>query len=915
MLALWYIARGLLIRSRDMYCPSEKPILSLGGPPLAPLVLAVLLLPFECLGSQSKAIQSPLFELVTDYCISCHNAERKKGKLDLDSLLKADMAQHLETWEKVAGMLREREMPPEDKPDQPRPSEADYRAGTDWLDRAVLTLKVGKNGPPAISSRLAMVDKYCVSCHNEQDNKGGMNLDAIRLKEVEQYPDIWENVITRLQSRRMPPQGRVRPDEETYEVVVASLARKLDEHAVSHPKPGRVETFRRLTRTEYQNVIRDLLAVEVDAARLLPQDEESHGFDNVTVGTLSPSLLDRYISAAQKISRLAVGTPSNRPGGDTFRIPADYTQEKHVDGLPIGTRGGALLSYTFPLDGEYEIEVLLQRDRNEHVEGLNGSHEMEILLDSAVLARFTVASDGTRDHRTVDKNLKTRSFVRAGPRKVGVTFLQRSYSLLENKRQPFEARFNYHRHPRLSPAVYQISITGPFGAKGAGETPSRERIFIRQPNNAMEEEPVAREILANLMKRAYRRPILKSDLKKPMAFYRVGAHEGGFEAGIENALESILVNPEFLFRVEREPIDAAPGLAYRVSDLELATRLSFFIWSSLPDTELLDLAVAAKLRDSGVLETQVRRMLSDVRSKSLVNNFASQWLHLPNLDSVTPNLRRYPDFDDNLRQAFRRETELFVESIFREDRSVLELLKTDYTFLNERLARHYDIPSVFGSRFRRVHLDPKYQRGGLLRQGSILTVTSYATRTSPVIRGNWVLKNIIGTPPPPPPPNVPALEENKVDATLGMRERLAEHRANPVCASCHNIMDPVGFALENFDAVGRWREFENGAAIDASGGLPDGSVFVGVANLENGILARPELFVRTLSEKLLTFALGRGVEVYDAPAIRQIVREAQANEFRFSSIILGIAKSVPFQMRTKLEEDKVAKGSNWSETP
>ena len=635
----------------------------------------------------------------------------------------------------------------------------------------------------------------------------------------------------------------------------------------------------------------------------------------MTVGTLSPSLLDRYISAAQKISRLAVGTPSSSPGGYTFRLPPDFTQEKHIEGLPIGTRGGALLTYTFPLDGEYEIEVRLARDRNEHVEGLNGSHEMEILLDRDVVERFTVKSDGTRDHRTVDKNLKARTFVCAGPRKVGVTFHQQSFSLIENKRQPFEAHFNYHRHPRLSPAVYQINIAGPFEANGAGHTPSREKIFFRQPSNASEEEPVAREILAKLMRRAYRRAILKSDLKKPMAFYREGAGNGGFEAGIENALEAILVNPEFLFRVEREPVEAASKMAYRVSDLELATRLSFFLWSSIPDDELLDLAIAGQLSDADVLESQVRRMLSDARSESLVNNFASQWLHLPNLASVTPDLRQYPDFDDNLRQAFRRETELFFESILREDRSVLDLLKTDYTFLNERLAHHYEIPGVFGSRFRRVVLDPQYQRGGLLRQGSILTVTSYATRTSPVIRGSWILKNIMGTPPPPPPPNVPPLEENKVDATLSMRERLAEHRANPVCASCHSIMDPVGFALENFDAVGRWRDFENGAAIDVSGGLPDGSVFEGVANLEKGLLERPALFVGTLSEKLLIFALGRGVGVDDAPAIRQIVRDAQANEFRFSSIILGITKSVPFQMRAKLQGEQVADGSNWSATP
>jgi hypothetical protein len=412
------------------------------------------------------------------------------------------------------------------------------------------------------------------------------------------------------------------------------------------------------------------------------------------------------------------------------------------------------------------------------------------------------------------------------------------------------------------------------------------------------------------MRQAFRRPIANSDLIKPLTFYRDAAREQGFEAGIENALKSILVSPEFLFRVEREPIDAIPGTAYRINDLELASRLSFFIWSSLPDDELLDLAIAGKLRDSRTLKTQVRRMLSDSRSNSLIDNFTGQWLHLRNLDSVTPDLRLFPDFDDNLRQAFRQETELFVESVLREDRSVLKLLKADYTFLNERLAQHYGIPGIFGSRFRRVELDPKHKRGGLLRQGSILTVTSYATRTSPVIRGNWVLENIIGTPAPPPPPNVPALEENTVDSTLSMRDRLAAHRANPICANCHNLMDPVGFALESFDAVGRWREFENGVAIDVSGGLPDGSVFTGVENLENGLLERPELFVRTLTEKLFTFALGRGVEADDAPAIRQVVRDAQADDFRFSSILLGITKSVPFQMRTKSKGEQVVDQSN-----
>ncbi|HIG28296.1 MAG TPA: DUF1592 domain-containing protein [Verrucomicrobiales bacterium] len=877
-----------------MYCPFDKLMPVRCRRSLTLLVATILFWPFPSFSAQKNTVKSPLLELVNDYCISCHNPEKKKGKLDLKSLLHVDMAQHLETWKEVAWMLREREMPPDD---EPRPSEADYSTGTDWLDRRISILNTEKNKPPAISSKLAMVNKYCVSCHNGEENKSGLNLDAIRFEEATQHSEIWEKVITRLQSRQMPPPNRNRPSEQTYAAVLESLTTKLDKHTITHPKPGRVATFRRLNRTEYQNSIRDLLGVDIDASSLLPKDEESYGFDNVTVGTLSPSLVDRYISAAQKISHLAVGRQSSKLGGDTFRVPPDYTQEKHVEGLPIGTRGGALLTYTFPQDGAYEFEVLLSRDRNEHVEGLNGSHEMEILIDRAMIERFTVMRIGDASHKDVDKHLKTRTFVQAGPRKVGVTFLKKPYSLLENKRQPFEAHFNFHRHPRLSPAVYQISITGPFEAKGAHKTPSRKKIFIKQPSGASDEEPIAREILTNLMKRAFRRAIVESDLMKPMTFYRNEAHKAGYEAGIESALNSILVSPEFLFRIEKEPIQGTSGTAYRISDLELASRLSFFIWSSLPDEALLDSAIAGRLSDSNELEKQVRRMLADHRSNSLTMNFASQWLHLRNLDSIRPDLRRYPDFDDNLRQAFRKETELFVESIFREDHSVLKLLNTDYTFLNERLAHHYGISGIYGSRFRRVTLDPKHKRGGLLRQGSILTVTSYATRTSPVIRGNWVLENIIGTPPPPPPANIPALEENKVDATLSMRERLAEHRANPACASCHDRMDPVGFALENFDAVGRWRDFENGTAIDVSGGLPDGSTFVGVEDLEHGLLKRPELFVRTLSEKLLTFALGRGVEFYDAPAIRQIVREAKAHEFRFSSIILGITKSIPFQMR------------------
>jgi hypothetical protein len=736
-----------------------------------------------------------------------------------------------------------------------------------------------------------VLDNYCVSCHNPSKKKGALDLESILSGDIVGQSDTWEKVITRMQAREMPPPKKDRPSEAEYGAVLESLIGKLDAHAATSPTPGRVATFRRLNRTEYQNAIRDLLAVDIDAASLLPKDEESHGFDNVTVGTLSPTLVDRYITSAQKISRLAVGAATNTPGGETFRIPPDFTQEKHVDGLPIGTRGGALIPYTFPRDGEYEIEVLLSRDRNEHVEGMNGTHEMEILLDGAVVKAFTVKSD--KDHSQIDKHLKTRFTVSAGPKSVGVTFLQKSSSLLENKRQPFEASFNLHRHPRRSPAVYQVSITGPFESNSAGESPSRKRVFVAKAEHG---EAAARVILGRLMKLGYRRAVNESDFEKPMGFFRT---EAEFEAGIESALTSVLVSPEFLFRVEKEPEGEG---AYQISDIELASRLSFFIWSSIPDEALLDLAIANKLSEPEVLESEVKRLLADPRAESLVDNFAGQWLHLRNLDSVVPDLRLFPDFDDNLRQAFRQETELFVASVFREGRSVLDLLKADYTYLNDRLARHYGIRGVYGNHFRRVSVTPDDHRGGLLRQGSILTVTSYATRTSPVIRGNWVLENILGTPAPPPPPNTPTLEENKVDAELPMRELLAKHRADSACATCHDRMDPVGFALENFDAVGRWREFENGGDIDVAGGLPDGRTLVGVEKLEEGLLERPELFVRTLSEKLLTFALGRGVEAFDAPAVREIVKEARENDARFSAIVLGIVKSVPFQMRGRESE-------------
>jgi mono/diheme cytochrome c family protein len=771
----------------------------------------------------------------------------------------------------------------------------------------VLTLDAQQRWP-AYSARttaspsgphLALVDEYCVTCHDEFEKKGGLALDAVSLQDVSHHPDIWEKVVRKLRARQMPPVGRKeRPDESTYDSVIGYLESTLDRAAAAKPNPGRTATLRRLTRTEYQHAVRDLLAVDVDVTSLLPADDSSYGFDNVTVGDLSPTLLDRYISAAEKISKLAVGRPTRSPGGDTIRLPPDLTQEDHIEGLPIGTRGGALLHYTFPLDGEYEIQVRLMRDRDEHMEGLTEPHDVELLLDKARLQVFTVKPPQREpEHATVDQHLKMRVTVAAGPHDVGVAFLKKPSLLLETTRQPYQARFNYYRHPRVQPAVYSISIFGPYGASTAGDSPSRRRIFGAQSAGSAQDDRAAATILNALMKRAYRRPVTTTDLQGPLALYKKGCEDGGFDAGIEMAVAGILVSPQFLFRVEPDPTGAAANTPYRVSDLELASRLSFFLWSSIPDDELLNTAIAGKLHEPATLERQVRRMMADARSRALVDNFAAQWLHLRNLDSITPDMRLFPDFDDNLRQAFRQETELFFDSVLREDRSVLDLLRADYTFVNERLARHYGIPHVYGSHFRRIALDKDSARGGLLRQGSILTVTSYATRTSPVVRGKWILDNLLGVPPPPPLPDVPALKDNTVDGNLSVRRRLAEHRSNAVCASCHNLMDPIGLSLEKYDAVGRRRSSESGIAIDTSGRLPDGSAFSDVDGLETALLKRPELFVGTFAEKLLTYASGRGVEYYDAPAVRAILRDARTQNYRISSIVLGVVKSQPFQMR------------------
>jgi mono/diheme cytochrome c family protein len=751
---------------------------------------------------------------------------------------------------------------------------------------------------PSTAPHRLLVDQHCTSCHNDNLKIGGLDLDAVGAHPVEENTEIWEKVLRKIRARQMPPLGSPRPDEATYEAVVSSLAASLDRAAAAEPNPGRTDTVRRLTRTEYQNAIRDLLALELDLSSLLPRDEFSQGFDNITVTDLSPLLLESYVSAADKISRLVVGRPVPSLAVATIKMKPDLTQEWPFENLPVGTRGGTLVAHIFPLDAEYEIVIRLTRDRDEQVEGLREAHQVELLLDRERVRLFEVVPPRhVGDHSAVDKHLKVRLPVTAGPHQLGVTFLKKSWGVLETDRKPYQAHFNVYRHPRVQPAIYEVSITGPYKANGPGDTPSRTKIFACRPAGTTEEEGCVRRILTKLMRQAYRREVTERDFESPLEFYRRGRAEDGFEAGIEMALSSILVSTEFLFRVERDPVGISPDTVYQISDLELASRLSFFLWSSIPDEELLDIAIRGELSRSDVLEQQVKRMLADRRSHSLLTNFAAQWLHLRNLESVTPDMRLFPSFDDNLRQAMRQETELLLESVINEDRSVLDLLASDYTFLNERLAKHYRIPHVYGSWFRQVKLDDDSRRGGLLRHGSILTVTSYNTRTSPVIRGHWVLENLLGVPPPPPPANVPALEEKTIDGSLSVRERLMEHRANPACASCHNLMDPVGFSLENYDAVGRWRKSEGQQAIDASGSFPGGARFEGVSGLEKALLDRPDMFVGTLVEKLLTYSLGRVVEPYDAPAVRKIVLDSSSEDFRFSSVILGITNSKPFQMR------------------
>jgi hypothetical protein len=777
-----------------------------------------------------------------------------------------------------------------------------------WVLPATMLILVVSAEAPAQPDYRALVDQYCTTCHNEKAQTGGLALDVADLSNPGELADIWEKVIRKLKSGMMPPAGMPRPDAATRDAFVSWLETKLDLAAGTKPNLGR-PLLHRMNRAEYANVIRDLLALEIDTESLLPPDDSGYGFDNNSdVLGVSPVLLERYLSAAGKIAALAVGDPAIGAAGQTFRIRQDASQDRHIDGLPLGTIGGMSARTTLPLDGVYLVQVKYFRTNLGAMRGLEYPHQIEITVDGervhlasfggdndfrAALENPTVAADA------VEARSSVRVPIKAGARSIGVAFLRESG---ENtlRLQPFIRSSNDTLDPTGHAHIDSFTITGPFDATGPGDTPSRRRIFVCRPAGRQDEPLCARKILSTLARKAYRGLVTEQDVQRLMEFFEDGRLEGTFESGVQLALQRMLASPKFVFRAEQEPSNDSPGTVYRISDFELASRLSFFLWSSMPDDELLDLAARGKLKTQAILEQQVRRMLADPRSSALVSNFAGQWLYLRNLRNQVPNSLEFPDFDDNLRQALLRETELFFESIMREDRNVLDLMTANYTFVNERLAEHYGIPNINGSHFRRVTLSDDARRG-LLGKGSVLMVTSHTDRTSPVVRGKWILENLMGAPPPPPPANVPPLKENTEQGgeILSMRDRMEEHRGNPACSGCHSIMDPIGFALENFDAVGSWRTHEARLPIDASGQLLDGTKVNGVVALRQALLRQPDMFVSTFTEKLLTYALGRGAAYYDMPTIRSIVRDSAQQNYRFSAIVLGIVRSTPFQMRMK----------------
>ncbi|HEV3331121.1 MAG TPA: DUF1592 domain-containing protein, partial [Bryobacteraceae bacterium] len=758
---------------------------------------------------------------------------------------------------------------------------------------------------PTAASERALLDRYCVVCHNDKAKTGGLTLQQLDLTHISENAETLEKVVRMLRSGMMPKAGMPRPDQATLEAAIQWLENELDRNTVATiPPPG----VHRLNRTEYQNAVRDLLALEIDPGSFLPSDDSTRGFDNVAAAlSLSPALLEGYVSAAGKISRLAIGDVT-APTQAVFRVAEDTSQDYHIDGLPFGTRGGMLVKYEFPADGEYAIRITPiskgnMGDTNPFGEILG--EKLEFLVDGQRLKVFDWDKERTKQDGTFDVKFPAK----AGLHTVGVTFLATNYAPGNDLDQHFlRSTIETGGLPgfKFFPHVGKIRIDGPYNPKGASDTASRRKIFVCHPATAAEETACAKQIVSTLARRALRRPVTAQDTETLMSFYQQGRKGGSFDTGIEMALRRILVDPEFVFRKEVEPANAPAGKPYRISDLELASRLSFFLWSSIPDDELLKVASENKLHEPSVLEQQVRRMLADRRSDALVLNFAGQWLQLRALQTQVPVTSEFPDFDDNLRQAMRKETELFVDSVVHEDRPVTDLLDANYTFVNERLAKHYGIPNVYGSNFRRITLDPEFDmRRGLLGKGSLETVSSQPGRTSAVQRGKTVMQVFLGVEPPAPPPNVPPLKESATDVHGGrkptMREQMEMHRKVEPCASCHKIMDPIGFALENFDAIGQYRTTDDGSPINTAGVLVDGTKLDGVTGLRAALVKYSPQFVRVLTEKLMIYALGRGTEYYDMPLVRSIVHDAEKNQYRFASFVLGVVKSAPFQMNEKVQ--------------
>ncbi|MGY8813814.1 MAG: DUF1592 domain-containing protein [Gammaproteobacteria bacterium] len=770
------------------------------------------------------------------------------------------------------------------------------------------------------------LNQYCVSCHNDALMTAGLSLQNMDVKNVGAGGAIWEKVLRKLRARAMPPSGMPRPADATYQSFINYLESNLDLYAKNYPQPG-PPSMRRLNRTEYINSISELFALDIDGDKLLPPDDAMFGFDNIgTVLTLSPLLIERYISAARKIRLQAIGNPDIVPSFEYNTLPQALKQDERMnDDMPFGSRGGIAVEHHFPMDGEYVIQVRLQKNYRDYIRGMdNKEHQIDVRMNDERIKLFTIggekhgkssqlfstAAQGDvvqeKYERFADEALEVRFPAKAGKQMITAAFLQETL-LPEGPRIPEYTMYDYTQYKGGNPGVRTLAIGGPFDVRGSGQTASREKIFTCIPGNK-NDEACAVEILTKFARNAYRRPPTKKEVNVLLDFYRQGQRKNGFEAGIGIAIERILAGPEFLFLTENVPQSVSPDEVYPLSDLELASRLSIFLWSQIPDDELLTIAESGKLKNPGVLEQQVKRMLDDPRSLALVENFAAQWLTLGKLNVAAPDIEIFPYFDDNLRESFKKETELFIQHILREDRPLLEILTADYTFINERLAKHYEIPNIFGNHFRKVNL-PDNTRGGLLGQGSILTVTSYANRTAPTIRGKWILENILGAPPPPPPANVPGLrDKNDAGVILTMRERMEQHRENPVCASCHKVMDPLGFALENYDAIGKWRTTDSAssAAIDSTGALPDGTAFEGPVGLRSVLMEkRQNDFIFTTVEKLMTYALGREIMHTDAPIIRSIIKETKPDEHSLSSLIMSVINSTPYQMRRVSNRDDI----------